>query len=92
VGQRLQLDPADTRAPIARAALALAQNDHTSGTLRLAENSELISLDKAIATALRLRGVERPGAAVANMPIMTASATRAWRLRQATSWRPTVGG
>src|SRR5262249_46857273 len=36
-----KLDPADTRAPIARAALALAQDDHTSGALRLADNSEL---------------------------------------------------
>jgi cellulose synthase operon protein C len=64
-----KLDPADTRAPIARAALALAQDDHTSGALRLADNSELISLDKAVATALRLRGVERSGAEVEEMPI-----------------------
>ncbi|MBX3224075.1 MAG: tetratricopeptide repeat protein [Labilithrix sp.] len=64
-----KLDPADTRAPIARAALALAQDDHTSGVLRLADNSELIAFDKAIATALRLRGVERPGAEVDDMPI-----------------------
>lgn len=64
-----KLDPADTRAPIARAALALAQDDHTSGALRVADNSELVSLDKAIATALRLRGVERAGAEVHDMPI-----------------------
>ena len=64
-----KLDPADTRAPIARAALALALDDHTSGALRLADNSELIALDKAVATALRLRGVERPGAEVEDMPI-----------------------
>lgn len=64
-----KLDPADTRAPIARAALALAQDDHTNGALRLADNSELISLDKAIATALRLRGVQRSGAEVDEMPI-----------------------
>ncbi len=64
-----KLDPADTRAPIARAALALAQNDHTSGALRLADNSELIAFDKAVATALRLRGVERAGAEVDDMPI-----------------------
>jgi tetratricopeptide (TPR) repeat protein len=64
-----KLDPADTRAPIARAALALAQDDHTSGTLSLADNSELIAFDKAVATALRLRGVERTGAEVDAMPI-----------------------
>jgi cellulose synthase operon protein C len=64
-----KLDPADTRAPIARAALALAQNDHTSGALHLADNSELVALDKAVATALRLRGIERPGAEVDDMPI-----------------------
>src|SRR5262249_37527698 len=64
-----KLDPADIRAPIARAALALAQDDHTSGALRLADNSELIAFDKAVATALRLRGVERPGAEVDDMPI-----------------------
>lgn len=64
-----KLDPADTRAPIARAALALAQDDHTSGALHLSDNSELITFDKAVATALRLRGVERPGAEVDEMPI-----------------------
>jgi cellulose synthase operon protein C len=64
-----KLDPADTRGPIARAALALAQNDHSSGALRLSDNSELIAFDKAIATALRLRGVERPEAEVDEMPI-----------------------
>ena len=64
-----KLDPADVRAPIARAALALAQNDHTSGALLLAENSDLVEVDKAVATALRLRGVERPGAEVEDLPI-----------------------
>jgi tetratricopeptide (TPR) repeat protein len=64
-----KLDPADTRAPIARAALALAQDDHTSGALHLSDNSELIGFDKAVATALRLRGIERPGADVEDMPI-----------------------
>ena len=64
-----KLDPADTRAPIARAALALAQNDHASGFLQLADNSELVPFAKAIATVLRLRGVERAGADVHEMPI-----------------------
>lgn len=64
-----KLDPTDVRAPVARASLALAQHDHTSGALRLAENSELIALDKAVATALRLRGVERAGAEFDEMPI-----------------------
>ncbi len=56
-----RLDPADVRAPAARAALALAQETHTTAGSDLAENSELAALDKAVATALRLRGVPRPG-------------------------------
>lgn len=64
-----KLDPADVRAPLARAALALAQESHTSGALKLADNSELVTLDKAVATALRLRGVERAGAEVEEAPI-----------------------
>lgn len=56
-----KLDPADARAPIARAALALAQDDHVSGALRLSDNSELIVLGNALDSALSLRGVERPG-------------------------------
>src|SRR5262249_32781584 len=64
-----KLDPADTRGPIARAAVALAQNDHGSGSLRLADNSELVPFDRALATALRLRGVERSGAEGDEMPI-----------------------
>jgi cellulose synthase operon protein C len=64
-----KLDPADVRAPIARAALALAQSDHTNRALSAAGNSELVSLDRAIATALRLRGVERTGSEHEEMPI-----------------------
>jgi tetratricopeptide (TPR) repeat protein len=64
-----KLDPADTRGPIARAALALAQDDYSSGALRLADNSELVALDKAVASALRLRGVERAGAEIDDMSI-----------------------
>lgn len=64
-----KLDPADARAPIARAALALAQSDYTNGALRLSDNSELVSLDRAVATALRLRGVERPGVEIDDLPV-----------------------
>jgi tetratricopeptide (TPR) repeat protein len=64
-----KLDPADVRAHAARAALALAQNDHTGALGDLAENSELATLGRAVATALRLRGVERPGAEVVAAPI-----------------------
>lgn len=64
-----KLDPADVRAPAARAALALAQGNHTSAGTDLAENSELIALDKAVATALKLRGAARAGTDVEPMPI-----------------------
>ena len=64
-----KLDPADVRAPAARAALALAQGNHTSAGSDLAENSELIALDKAVATALKLRGAPRTGTDVEAMPI-----------------------
>jgi len=56
-----KLDPADVRAPAARAALALGHDNHTVAGSELAENSELIALDRAVATALRLRGAPRPG-------------------------------
>jgi tetratricopeptide (TPR) repeat protein len=64
-----KLDPTDIRAPMALAALALAQDAHSSAALRVGDNSELVALDKAIATALRLRGVERPNVDVDPMPI-----------------------
>jgi cellulose synthase operon protein C len=64
-----KLDPADVRAPIARAALALAQSDHTNRALSVTGNSELVVLDRAIATALRLRGVERASSEHEEMPI-----------------------
>jgi cellulose synthase operon protein C len=64
-----KLDPADVRAPAARAALALAQGKHTSAGTDLAENSELIALDKAVATALKLRGAPRVSTDVEPMPI-----------------------
>jgi tetratricopeptide (TPR) repeat protein len=64
-----KLDPADVRAPAARAALALAQGNHTAAGTDLAENSELIALDKAVATALKLRGAPRAGTDVEAMPI-----------------------
>lgn len=64
-----KLDPADVRAPVARAVLALAQDEYTSGALFLSENSELIALDKAVTTALRLRGHPRPGAEGEPTPI-----------------------
>ncbi|MDB4944948.1 MAG: Exonuclease SbcC [Labilithrix sp.] len=55
-----RLDPADMRAPAARAALALSQDQHTGAGTDLAENSELIALDRAMAIALKLRGAPRP--------------------------------
>ena len=64
-----KLDPADVRAPAARAALALSQGNHSSAGADLAENSELIALDKAVAAALKLRGAPRPGTDVEPMPI-----------------------
>ena len=64
-----KLDPADVRAPAARAALALSQGNHTSAGAEIAENSELIALDKAVSAVLKLRGVPRPGTDVEAMPI-----------------------
>ncbi len=64
-----KLDPADVRAHTARAAIALAQGNHTSRTLNLAEISELAPIDKAIANALRARGIERPGADPDRFPV-----------------------
>lgn len=64
-----KLDPADVRAPAARAALALASGSHSSAGTDLAENSELIALDRAVATALKLRGAARAGTDVEGMPI-----------------------
>jgi tetratricopeptide (TPR) repeat protein len=64
-----KLDPADVRAPAALAALALAQGNHSIAGADLAENSELIALDKAVAAALKLRGAPRPGSDVEPMPI-----------------------
>ncbi|HEY8074881.1 MAG TPA: hypothetical protein VIF62_12245, partial [Labilithrix sp.] len=54
-----KLDPADVRGPAARAALAIAQEDYSRAGAFLADNSELVSLGRAVHTALRLRGVER---------------------------------
>src|SRR6185436_4786155 len=64
-----KLDPADVRAPAARAALALAQNKHSGAGSDLAENSELIALDRAMGIALKLRGAPRPGTDVDSMAI-----------------------
>ena len=64
-----KLDPADVRAPAARAALALAQNNHSGAGNDLAENSELVSLDRALAIALKLRGAPRPATDVTTVPI-----------------------
>ncbi len=64
-----KLDPADVRAPAARAALALAQGNHTSAGTDLAENSELIALDRAVATVLMLRGAPRAGTDIDAMPV-----------------------
>ena len=65
-----KLEPSDPRAYVARAAIALAQTHYQSDALRIEGNSELLALDKAVTTALRLRGVERPaGVATEDMPI-----------------------
>ncbi|MFO0736221.1 MAG: hypothetical protein U0270_10085 [Labilithrix sp.] len=64
-----KLEPSDPRAPVARAAIALAQESYQSSSLRIEGNSELVALEKAVATALRLRGVERPAAEVEDMAI-----------------------
>ena len=57
--QAARIAAADVRAPIARAARALARGETASAALRLADAPELVPLSEAINVALRLRGVER---------------------------------
>jgi tetratricopeptide (TPR) repeat protein len=64
-----KLDPSDVRAPAAGAALALSQNKHSGAGNDLAENSELVALDRAMGIALKLRGAPRPGTDVDSMAI-----------------------
>ena len=64
-----KLDPADVRAPAARAALALSLNKHSGAGSDLAENSELTALDRAMGIVLKLRGAPRAGTEVESMPI-----------------------
>ena len=64
-----KLDPADVRAPAARAALALSLNQHSGAGSDLAENSELTALDRAMGIVLMLRGAPRAGTDRESMPI-----------------------
>ncbi len=68
-GSASKLDPADARAPTARAALALSLNKHSGAGSDLAENSELTALDRAMGIVLKLRGAPRAGTDVDSMPI-----------------------
>jgi len=54
--QATKLDPVDVRAPLALAAVALGQRDHTSSWLRLSEVREFEALDQAVSHILALRG------------------------------------
>jgi cellulose synthase operon protein C len=57
--QAARLVPADARPALARAARALGRQDFSNVALRLPESGPLAAIAEAIATALRLRGVER---------------------------------
>ncbi|MCL2724526.1 MAG: hypothetical protein FWD69_08830 [Polyangiaceae bacterium] len=56
-----EVEPADVRAPVARSALALAQSNHSVARSDLTENPKLHLLDRAVATALALRGASQAG-------------------------------
>ena len=56
--QALRIAPTDVRAPVLRAARALARGETASAALRMPDVPELMALSSAIAAALRLRGVE----------------------------------
>ncbi len=64
-----KLDPSDVRAPAARAAFALSQNQHTGAGSQLAENGEFVDLGRAVAVALELRGASRLRGALCAMPV-----------------------
>ncbi len=55
--------PSDPRAPVLRAARALAKSETASAALRMPDAPELAPFTQAISQALRLRGVERESAA-----------------------------
>jgi tetratricopeptide (TPR) repeat protein len=57
--QGARIATTDVRAPIARAARALAKGETASAALRLADSPELAPVADAINLALRLRGVDR---------------------------------
>ncbi|HEX3346114.1 MAG TPA: hypothetical protein VHS09_16135, partial [Polyangiaceae bacterium] len=57
--QAARITTGDVRAPVARAARALARGETASAALRLSDAPELVPLADAINLALRLRGVER---------------------------------
>ena len=61
--QAFRLVPNDVRAPIARAARALARSEMASAALRMPDAPELAPVAAALGAALRLRGVERAGQA-----------------------------
>src|SRR5262249_4381755 len=57
-----RLAPEDARATAARAARALAKNEHAHPGLRFAQSSNLAAISLGVGTALRLRGAERADA------------------------------
>ena len=66
--QAARITASDVRAPIARAARALARGETASAALRLPENPELAPVADAINLALRLRGIDRKEVAGAEDP------------------------
>ena len=66
--QAARITASDVRAPIARAARALARGETASAALRLPESPELAPVADAINLALRLRGIDRKEVAGAEDP------------------------
>jgi hypothetical protein len=60
--------PSDPRAPVLRAARALARGETASAAYRMPDGPELAPFAVAISQALRLRGVERESAATKRAP------------------------
>ncbi len=67
--QAARISTADVRAALARAVRALARGDTSSAALRLPDSPDLAPVAEAIATALRLRGVERKEIAPSGEPL-----------------------
>jgi tetratricopeptide (TPR) repeat protein len=60
LGEAAAMGSADVRAAVLRATRALAHDETTGASLRISDSAELAPVARAIATVLRLRGIEAP--------------------------------